>query len=93
MNVISLDEYRARRNQTRASRILVVDDQATVQLILRELLENAGYEVLIAETGEKALEYIAADELVEITPNHIRMRKKLLLEHERKKASRQKTAN
>jgi len=39
---------------------------------------------------EEALEYIAADELVEITPHYIRMRKKLLLEHERKKASRQK---
>ena len=41
---------------------------------------------------EEALEYIAEDELVEITPRHIRMRKKLLLEHERKKASRQKSA-
>jgi GTP-binding protein len=40
---------------------------------------------------EEALEYIADDELVEITPNHIRMRKRLLLEHERKKASRQKS--
>jgi GTP-binding protein len=38
------------------------------------------------------LEYIDATELVEITPNHIRMRKKLLLEHERKKASRQKSS-
>jgi GTP-binding protein len=39
---------------------------------------------------EEALEYIAEDELVEITPKHIRMRKRLLLEHERKKAGRQK---
>ncbi|HEY5652830.1 MAG TPA: translational GTPase TypA [Pontiella sp.] len=39
---------------------------------------------------EEALEYINETELVEITPNHIRMRKKLLLEHERKRASRQK---
>ncbi len=42
---------------------------------------------------EEALEYIAADELVEITPHHIRMRKKLLLEHERKKASRKKDSD
>jgi GTP-binding protein len=41
---------------------------------------------------EEALEYIDETELVEITPNHIRMRKKLLVEHERKKASRQKNA-
>ncbi|MBN2703840.1 MAG: translational GTPase TypA [Pontiellaceae bacterium] len=41
---------------------------------------------------EEALEYIAEDELVEITPKHIRMRKKLLQEHERKKAGRVKKA-
>jgi GTP-binding protein len=39
---------------------------------------------------EEALEYIAEDELVEITPKHVRMRKKLLQEHERKKAGRAK---
>ena len=37
---------------------------------------------------EQALEFIDADELVEVTPNSIRLRKKLLLEHERKRASR-----
>ncbi len=40
---------------------------------------------------EQALEFIDEDELVEVTPNHIRLRKKLLLEHERKRASRQAT--
>ena len=37
---------------------------------------------------EQALEFIDDDELVEVTPKHIRLRKKLLLEHERKRASR-----
>ncbi len=37
---------------------------------------------------EQALEFIDDDELVEVTPGHIRLRKKLLLEHERKKAAR-----
>ena len=37
---------------------------------------------------EQALEFIDDDELVEVTPKAIRIRKKLLLEHERKKASR-----
>ena len=37
---------------------------------------------------EQAMEFIDDDELVEITPNHIRLRKKFLLEHERKRASR-----
>lgn len=39
-------------------------------------------------TLEQALEFIDDDELVEVTPNHIRLRKKFLKEHERKKAAR-----
>jgi GTP-binding protein len=39
-------------------------------------------------TLEAALEFIADDELVEITPTAIRLRKRLLKQHERKKASR-----
>ena len=38
---------------------------------------------------EQALEFIDDDELVEVTPRSIRLRKKLLLEHQRKKAARQ----
>ncbi|HEX5514837.1 MAG TPA: translational GTPase TypA, partial [Gammaproteobacteria bacterium] len=37
---------------------------------------------------EQALEFIDDDELVEVTPNHIRLRKKFLKEHERKRSSR-----
>jgi len=37
---------------------------------------------------EQALEFIDDDELVEVTPESIRIRKKLLLENERKRASR-----
>jgi GTP-binding protein len=40
-------------------------------------------------TLEYAVEFIADDELVEITPKSIRIRKRHLLEHERKKASRE----
>jgi GTP-binding protein len=38
---------------------------------------------------EYAVEFIADDELVEITPKSIRLRKRYLKEHERKKASRE----
>ena len=38
---------------------------------------------------ERALEFINDDELVEITPKSIRLRKKFLKEHERKRSSRQ----
>ena len=41
-------------------------------------------------TLEQAIEFIDDDELVEITPNFIRIRKKLLTENERKRASRMK---
>ena len=37
---------------------------------------------------EYAVEFIADDELVEITPKSIRVRKRYLKEHDRKKASR-----
>ena len=37
---------------------------------------------------EQALEFIDDDELVEVTPGHIRLRKKQLQEHERKRAAR-----
>ena len=42
----------------------------------------------IRMTLEQALEFIDDDELVEVTPESIRLRKKLLLEHERKRAAR-----
>ena len=37
---------------------------------------------------EQAMEFIAADELVEVTPSHIRLRKRYLTENERKRMSR-----
>jgi len=39
-------------------------------------------------TLEQALEFIDDDELVEVTPEHVRLRKKLLAEGERKRAAR-----
>jgi len=46
----------------------------------------------IRMTLEKALAYIADDELVEVTPKSIRLRKKLLDENDRKKAERAREA-
>jgi GTP-binding protein len=43
----------------------------------------------ITLTLEYAVEFIADDELVEVTPQSIRIRKRFLKEHERKKASRE----
>ncbi|NGX63898.1 MAG: GTP-binding protein TypA/BipA [Candidatus Anoxychlamydiales bacterium] len=44
-------------------------------------------------TLEEAISYIEDDELIEITPKHIRLRKKHLSEVDRKRASRASTAN
>jgi GTP-binding protein len=41
---------------------------------------------------EQALEFIDDDELVEVTPNSIRIRKKFLKEHERKRSSKKEEA-
>ncbi len=43
-------------------------------------------------TLESAIEFIADDELVEITPRSIRLRKRFLKEHERKRAARSDAA-
>ena len=42
-------------------------------------------------TLEKAVEFIADDELVELTPKSIRLRKRFLKDHERKRAQREST--
>lgn len=44
----------------------------------------------VTHTLEQALEFIEDDELVEVTPESIRLRKKLLTENERKRAGRGK---
>jgi two-component system, cell cycle response regulator DivK len=43
-----------------SKRILVVEDQPDNRRILRDLLGNAGYELIEAETGEEALTAIEA---------------------------------
>ncbi len=50
--------------------------------------ENIILTPALKQSLEQALEFIADDELVEITPKAIRLRKKLLKEHERKRALR-----
>ncbi len=42
-------------------------------------------------TLEQAIDYIQDDELIEVTPTSIRMRKRLLTEAERKQADRKKS--
>jgi two-component system KDP operon response regulator KdpE len=44
--------------KSKGKRILVVDDEPSIQRILRRNLTISGYEVLVAETGEQALEMV-----------------------------------
>ena len=54
--------------------------------------ENLVLTAIQKMTLEQAIEFIDDDELVEVTPTSIRLRKKLLKEHERKRASREVAA-
>ena len=54
--------------------------------------ENIILTTPVRHTLEQAIEFIEDDELVEVTPNYIRIRKKLLTENERKRAGRSKVA-
>ncbi len=49
---------------------------------------TVGLSPAIKMSLERAIEYIAADELLEATPNNLRIRKRLLDPHERKRAVR-----
>ena len=49
-------------NAATNGRVLVVDDEADVRKVVRMTLQKAGYDVLEAENGEKAIEAINAGE-------------------------------
>ncbi len=52
--------------------------------------ENILLTTPVSHSLERAMEFISDDELVEITPNHIRLRKKHLTENQRKRDGRMK---
>jgi GTP-binding protein len=54
--------------------------------------ENVMLTPPVKHSLEAAIEFINDEELVEVTPNYLRLRKKLLTENERKRASREKIA-
>src|SRR5690606_12352225 len=51
--------------------------------------ENIVLTPQVQHTLEQALEFIEQDELVEVTPKAVRLRKKLLTENERKRSQKQ----
>ena len=45
------------------SRILVIDDEAVVRMLVAEILETAGHDVLVAESAEQALSLLEAEDV------------------------------
>ena len=62
----------AATQQANAEKILIVDDEPTLREITQEILSMAGYEVLIADTGDAALN-ILANETVDLLLSDIIM--------------------
>ena len=65
-------------DQATNGRVLVVDDEADIRKVVRMTLQKAGYDVLEAENGEKAIETINSGEnrlLLDILICDIRMPK------------------
>lgn len=48
------------RSSSAGSRILLVEDNQINQMVIQELLQQAGYQVLLAENGEQAVELVMA---------------------------------
>ncbi len=54
----------------RPSRILVLDDESSIRDVLGRVLKRAGYEPILAATGEEALELVVAEPLDAILCDH-----------------------
>ena len=77
---------------TRANDLTVNPLKAKQLTNIRTVLKDDAVQLAAPQkmTLEQALEFIEDDELVEVTPQSIRIRKIHLLEHERKRASRER---
>jgi two-component system chemotaxis response regulator CheY len=65
-------------SSTGNGRILVVDDEPDIRKVVRMTLQKAGYDVLEAENGEKAIDIINTDEncvMLDVVVCDIRMPK------------------
>ncbi|MFA5795442.1 MAG: response regulator [Candidatus Brocadiia bacterium] len=59
----TLEKHKARQSNVPAhqpakARIMVVDDDVDIRFVLEKFLQKHGYEVITAQSGEEALEYI-----------------------------------
>lgn len=54
------------KTETGVERILVVEDEEVVRNVIRSILEDAGYDVVVASNGKEALELLARDPDVDL---------------------------
>ena len=54
-------------------KILIVDDEIEIRKVLRLLLENAGYEIVEASDGAKAVEALLEDPAIDLCVMDIMM--------------------
>lgn len=57
--VVTLAEYFAKQNSAKELKILIADDNHVNQKVLEGILNHAGHQTLIADSGEKALDILA----------------------------------
>ena len=55
-------------------KLLIVDDDANIQRLYKEELEEEGYEVCIAGTGKEALEMFESEKPDVVTPRYTHAR-------------------
>lgn len=59
MNTVAAESLSIAPGTPRASRVLVVDDEDTIRLVLAKYLRTRGYDVATADSGDAALETLA----------------------------------
>jgi two-component system cell cycle sensor histidine kinase/response regulator CckA len=77
--ILSFDTWRAKAPARKAPRVLVVDDDDLFRTFVQRVLQDAGYEAIVARDGEEALSIAAnapafdlllTDEMMPCIPGH-----------------------
>ncbi len=69
----TIRKYATRLKQIPAPRILVVDDEPGVRMFVERVLRNAGYDVVTADSGARALKIIQGGAGFELILSDVRM--------------------
>lgn len=59
--------------EARVSRLLVVEDELLIRMLIADVLRDAGYEVIEAVNGDEALDILKAGVVVDLVLSDVRM--------------------